>query len=62
MLVDLLRNNMITKSRDELIFMLSFKGFTSDYLMTKDDETLENLYIEYIVLEEDYVWTNCLKN
>jgi hypothetical protein len=46
---------MITKSRDELIFMLSFKGFTSDYLMTKDDETLENLYIEYIILEEDYV-------
>lgn len=56
MLLDLLRNNMITKSRDELIFMLSFKGFTSDYLMTKDDETLENLYIEYIILEEDYVW------
>jgi hypothetical protein len=25
--------------------------------MTKDDETLENLYIEYIVLAEDYVWT-----
>jgi hypothetical protein len=24
--------------------------------MTKDDETLENLYIEYIVLAEDYVW------
>ena len=47
---------VITKSRDELIFMLSFKGFTSDYLMTKDDETLENLYIEYIILAEDYVW------
>jgi hypothetical protein len=27
----------------------------ADYLMTKDDETLETLYIEYIVLAEDYV-------
>jgi hypothetical protein len=26
--------------------------------MTKDDETLENLYIEYIVLAEDYVWVD----
>ena len=49
------RKFIITKSREELIYMLSFKGFTTDYLMTKDDETLENLYIEYIVLAEDYV-------
>jgi hypothetical protein len=28
--------------------------------MTKDDETLENLYIEYIVLAEDYVWVKWL--
>ena len=54
------RKNMITKSREELIYMLSFKGFTTDYLMTKDDETLENLYIEYIVLAEDYVWVKWL--
>jgi len=46
---------MITKDRAELIELLSYKGFTTDYLMTKDDETLENLYIEYIVLAEDYV-------
>ena len=46
---------MITKNRAELIELLSYKGFTTDYLMTKDDETLENLYIEYIVLAEDYV-------
>jgi hypothetical protein len=47
---------MITLNRAELIELLSYKGFTTDYLMTKDDETLENLYIEYIVLAEDYVW------
>ena len=47
--------SMITKNRAELIELLSYKGFTTDYLMTKDDETLENLYIEYIVLAEDYV-------
>ena len=47
---------MITKSRAELIELLSYKGFTSDELSQKDDETLENLYIEYIVLAEDYVW------
>ena len=46
---------MITKNREELIELLSYKGFTTDNLMTKDDETLENLYIEYIVLAEDYV-------
>ena len=50
---------MITKNREELIELLSYKGFTTDYLMTKDDETLENLYIEYIVLAEDYVWVKC---
>ena len=32
-----------------------YKGFTSDELSQKDDETLEALYIEYIVLAEDYV-------
>ena len=46
---------MITKSRAELIELLSFY-FTTDKLMSFDDETLENLYIEYIVLAEDYVW------
>lgn len=40
---------MITKSRAELIELLSYKGFTSDELSQKDDETLENLYIEYIL-------------
>ena len=42
-------------SRSDLILLLSFKGFTSDYLSKQNDETLDNLYIEYIVLEEDYV-------
>jgi hypothetical protein len=42
-------------SRSDIILMLSFKGFTTEYLMSKDDETLDNLYIEYIVLAEDYV-------
>jgi hypothetical protein len=42
-------------SRSDLIYMLSFKGFTTDYLSKQNDETLDNLYIEYIVLEEDYV-------
>lgn len=46
---------MDTISRDEIILMLSFKGFTTEYLMSKDDETLDNLYIEYIVCAEDYV-------
>ncbi len=46
---------MDTISRQELIFMLSFKGFTSDELSTKTDEELDNLYIEYIVLEEVWV-------
>ena len=42
-------------SRNDIILMLSRKGFTTEYLMSKDDETLDNLYIEYVVLEEDYV-------
>ena len=48
-------DSMITFSRSELIELLSYKGFTTDKLMGFDDETLENLYIEYIVLAEDYV-------
>lgn len=46
---------MDTISREDLIFMLSFKGWTSDELSLMDNETLDNLYIEYIVLENDYV-------
>jgi hypothetical protein len=47
---------MDTISRDDIITMLSVKGyFTTDKLMTLSDEVLDNLYIEYIVLEEDYV-------
>ena len=42
-------------SREEIITMLSFKGFTTDALIKKSDEELDNLYIEYIVLHEDYV-------
>ena len=43
-------------SRSDIILMLSVKGyFTTDSLMKKSDEELYNLYIEYIVLEEDYV-------
>jgi len=42
-------------SREDLILMLSFKGWTSDELSLMDTETLDNLYIEYIVLENDYV-------
>jgi hypothetical protein len=45
---------MITKNRAELIELLSF-WFTTDKLMSFGDETLENLYIEYVVLAEDYV-------
>ena len=44
------------QTRAEYIELLSFKGFTTDYLMKMDNEKLENLYIEYIVLAEDYVW------
>ena len=42
-------------SRNDIILMLSMKGFTTDTLMKKSDEELDNLYIEYIVLAEDYV-------
>ena len=42
-------------SRNDIILMLSMKGFTTDSLIKKSDEELDNLYIEYIVLEEDYV-------
>ena len=42
-------------SRQDIITMLSFKGFTTDSLVLKSDEELDNLYIEYIVLAEDYV-------
>lgn len=45
---------MITKNRSELIELLSF-WFNTDKLVSFDDETLENLYIEYVVLAEDYV-------
>ena len=44
------------QTRAEYIELLSFKGFTTDNLMKMDNEKLENLYIEYIVLAEDYVW------
>jgi hypothetical protein len=42
-------------SRNDIILMLSMKGFTTDSLIKKSDEELDNLYIEYIVLAEDYV-------
>jgi hypothetical protein len=43
-------------SRSDIILMLSVKGyFTTDALMKMSDEVLDNLYIEYVVLEEDYV-------
>ena len=43
------------QTRADYIELLSFKGFTTDNLMKMDNEKLENLYIEYIVLAEDYV-------
>ena len=42
-------------SRSEIITMISFKVFTTDAMIKKSDEELDNLYIEYIVLAEDYV-------
>ena len=42
-------------SRQDIMLMLSMKGFNSDSLVLKSDEELDNLYIEYIVLAEDYV-------
>ena len=41
--------------RDTLEFSLLSKGFSSDKMQSMDYETLMNLYIEYVVLEEDYV-------
>jgi hypothetical protein len=43
------------QTRADYIELLSYKGFTTDNLMKMDNEKLENLYIEYIVLAEDYV-------
>lgn len=45
---------MDTIEREDLIFMLSFKGFTTDQLSKMDDETIDNLYIEHIVLNGEY--------
>jgi len=42
------------ETRAEYIELLSYKGFTTDKLMTFDNEKLENLYIEYVVCAEDY--------
>jgi hypothetical protein len=42
-------------SKQDIILMLSMKGFASDNLVKMSDEELDNLYIEYIVLAEDYV-------
>jgi hypothetical protein len=41
-------------SRKDLILMLSMKGFTTDALIAMSNEELDNLYIEYIVLEGNY--------
>ena len=46
---------MDTISKQDIMLMLSMKGFTTDALLSKSDEELDNLYIEYIVLAEDYV-------
>ena len=42
-------------SKQDIMLMLSMKGFASDSLVKMSDEELDNLYIEYIVLAEDYV-------
>ena len=43
-------------SRQDIMLMLSVKGyFSTDSLVKMSDEELDNLYIEYIVLHEDYV-------
>ena len=39
---------------DTMVFCLSFKGFTTDELELRSHDELMNLYIEYVVLEEDY--------
>ena len=42
-------------SRQDIMLMLSVKGyFSTDSLVKMSDEELDNLYIEYIVLAEDY--------
>jgi hypothetical protein len=42
-------------SRQDIMLMLSVKGyFSTDSLAKMSDEELDNLYIEYIVLAEDY--------
>jgi hypothetical protein len=46
---------MDTISKQDIMLMLSMKGFNTDALLSKSDEELDNLYIEYIVLAEDYV-------
>jgi hypothetical protein len=46
---------MDTISKQDIMLMLSCKGFASDTLVKMSDEELDNLYIEYIVLAEDYV-------
>ena len=42
-------------SKQDIMLMLSVKGFSTDSLVKMSDEELDNLYIEYIVLAEDYV-------
>lgn len=42
-------------SRKDIMLMLSVKGFTTDNLVKMSNEELDNLYIEYVVLAEDYV-------
>jgi hypothetical protein len=46
---------MTPEERADDIYMLSFKGFTTDYLSTLTNLELEQLVVEYIVLAEDYV-------
>jgi len=42
-------------SRQDIMLMLSVKGyFSTDSLVKMSDEELDNLYIEYVVLEEQY--------
>jgi hypothetical protein len=48
-------SQMTPEERADDIYMLSFKGFTTDYLSTLTNLELEQLVVEYIVLAEDYV-------
>ena len=48
-------SQMTPEERADDIYMLSFKGFTTDYLNTLTNLELEQLVVEYIVLAEDYV-------